>query len=343
LFVVAITIQTSQGLLFDTRELTEREKQIAEKDYLSIVEKCYGRLEAKEDSGEMCDAFFAYYLNQCAALDNLLSYCDIDYYKNNYVNPVRDYEFTRYNQQGCIKQNQTFMDLVFCEDYINIPGEAERRFLKTLTNKSHLIIPSATLYTTDYNSEIFGEVMNNYTYPIEFTHILAGFNYTNGSAVDFDHVFTQDSIIKPGHKSGFWFFFENPLPKNTRFTLTSEFQRSNVSLPGKLLLTVTNPGNRMSNHTPIGTTDAIQTDSGKISGNITNLGNLTASNVQINAIFYDASGKVVDIDSEYVNIGIGLLPRKSQSFSMQPLLNYEYMDKVVSYQLNAESREYSSK
>lgn len=79
LFIVAITIQTSQSILFDTRELTEREKQIAEKDYLSIVEKCYGRLEAKENSGEMCDAFLAYYLNQCAALDNLLSYCAIDF------------------------------------------------------------------------------------------------------------------------------------------------------------------------------------------------------------------------------------------------------------------------
>lgn len=257
------------------------------------------------------------------------------------MNPVRDYEFARYNQQGCIKQNQTFMDLVFCEDYINIPGEAERRFLKTLTDKPHLIIPSATLYTTDYNSEIFGEVMNNYTYPIRFTHILAGFNYTNGSAIDVDHVITRDSIIKPGHKSGFWFFYENPLPKKTKFTLTSEFQRSNVSLPEKLLLTVTNPANRMSNHIPIGITDAIQTDSGKISGNITNLGNITATNVQINAIFYDASGKVLDIDNEYINIGTGLLPGKSQPFSMQPLLNYENRDKVVSYLLNAQSSEYS--
>ena len=88
------------------------------------------------------------------ALDNLLSYCDVDHFENEFVNPVRDYEFTRYNQQGCIKQNQTFMDLVFCEDYIDIPGEGERRFLKTLANKSHLIIPSATLFTDDYNSQI---------------------------------------------------------------------------------------------------------------------------------------------------------------------------------------------
>ena len=58
--------------------------------------------------------------------------------------------------------------------------------------------------------------------------------------------------------------------------------------------------------------------------------NVTAKNVQINAIFYNANGKVVDVDTEYVNIGSGLLPGTSQSFSMEPFLNYENRDKIVS-------------
>ncbi len=335
-----INLKSLQGIIYETRNLTDMEKEIAEKDYHSIAKKCYDRLYEKEDPGEICDAFVGYYIKQCAAFDNLLSYCDIDYLDNLYANPVRDYEYTRYNQQGCINQNRTFMDLVFCEDYIDIPGEAERRFLVTMTNKSHLIIPSATLFTTDYSSEIFGEVKNNYTYPIELTHILARLDYDNGSAIDYDHEYTQDSIISPGQKSGFWFFFENPLPKNTKFNLTSEFQRSTVSLPEKLNLTITNPSNAMSNHTSVDVTYAIQTKSGKISGNITNLGNVTATNVQINAIFYDLTGKVVDVASDYVNIGIGLPPGKSQSFTIQPILHYEYIDKINSVQLNAESREY---
>ncbi len=321
-------VEISQGIFFEARNLTESEKEIAEKDYFSIAEKCYDRLEAKEDSGKTCDAFLAYYINQCAALDNLLSYCDIDYNGFQYVNPVRDYEFVRYYQQGCIKHNLTFMDSIFCEDYIDIPGEGERRFLKTLSNKSHLIIPSATLYTNDYSSEIFGEVINNYTYPIEFTQIIARLNYTNGSPIDFDHTYARDSIIKPGEKSGFWFFFENPLPKNTRFTATSEFQRSNYTLPEKLLLTVPSTGTMV-------------TGFDEISGNITNLGNITATSVQINTIFYDASGKVADVDTEYVNIGTGLLPGKSQSFSIQPVFNFEKRDEIKSYVLNAESNEYS--
>lgn len=406
--VSILATQFSFGLLFETRSLNEQEKNIAEKDYFSIIQKCYDRLEAKEDSGEVCDAFIGYYINQCAALDNLLSYCDVDYFDNEFVNPVRDYEFTRHNQQGCIKQNQTFMDLVFCEDYINIPGEGERRFLKTVTDKSHLIIPSATLFTDEYNSQVFGEIMNNYSYPIDSTQILARFNYTNGSALGFDHTYTQDSIIQPGDKSGFWFFFENPLPKSARFGLTSEFQRANVSLPEKLLLTVTYPSNKLPGTESLGKNNASEKDIGitpnifndssfsennsssnatlnatkmamehardlleatreasnathspptiinsvnsvgnppnkidKISGNITNLGNTTATNVQINAIFYDASGKVIDIDSEYVNIGIGLLAGKSQSFSIEPLFNYDYREKIVDYELNAESSEYS--
>jgi len=246
--------------------------------------------------------------------------------------------------------------------------------------------------------------MNNYTYPIESTHILARFNYTNGSTIDFDHTYPQDSIIKPGDRSGFWFFFENPLPKDTRFTATTEFQRSNVSLPEKLLLTVTNPSNKLPDQESFGQTNVPETGMGItnilenstspenvshsntalnateiamqhtldileatreasnathspptkmnslgsipnkidiISGNITNLGNTTATNVQINTIFYDASGRVIDIDSEYVNIGIGLLAGKSQSFSIEPLFNYEYRDKIASYDLNVESSEYS--
>ena len=247
--------------------------------------------------------------------------------------------------------------------------------------------------------------MNNYTYPIESTHILARFNYTNGSAIDFDHAYAQDSIIKPGDKSGFWFFFENQLPKDTRFTATTEFQRSNVSLPEKLLITVTNPSNKLPDQESFGKTNASETDIrintnilensssaendsrsnaalnatktamehtldlleatreassathspptimnspgsppnkiDKISGNITNLGNTTATNVQINTIFYDASGRVIDIDREYVNIGIGLLAGKSQSFIIEPLFNYDYRDKIVSYELNVESSEYS--
>jgi hypothetical protein len=330
-----INLETSQGMIFEARNLTDSEKQIAEKDFLSIIKKCHEKLELKEDSGEICDAFIAYYLTQCDTLDNLLSYCDV-YLPDDlgYGNPIREYDYMRGYQEGCINQNRTITEKIFCEDYIDIPGESERRFLETLTNKSHLIIPSATLYTNEYNSQVFGEVMNNYTYPIEFTQIHARFNYTNGSAIDFDHDYTQDSIIKPGEKSGFWFFFENPLPKTTRFAATTEFQRSNTSLPEKLLVTVTYPDNTMSIHSSVGA-------NGKISGNITNLGNITATSVRINAIFYDVNGKVSDVNTEYVNIGTGLLPGKSQSFSMQPILHYEKRDKIVSYLLNAESNEYS--
>ena len=396
--------QFSSGLLFEGRNLTDTEKEVAEKDYFSIVKNCYDRLEAREDTGVVCDAFIGYYINQCDALDNLLSYCNIDYV-DRYVNPLWEYEYSRYNQQGCIERNQTFMDVVFCDDYIEIPGEGERRFLKTLTNKSHLIIPSATLFTDDYSSQIFGEVMNNYSYPIESTHILARLNYTNGSVIDFHNGYTQDSIINPGDKSGFWFYFENPLPKETRFTATTEFQKLNVSLPEKLLVTVTYPSNKLPGQESFGQTNEHQTDMGsttnnlenytsaennsrssatlnateiamqhtldlleatreasnathsppttmnilgsapnkidRISGNVTNLGNITATNVQINTIFYDATGRVIDIDSEHVNIGTGIHAGKSQSFSIEPFFNYDYRDKIVSYDLNVESSEYS--
>jgi len=70
------------------------------------------------------------------------------------------------------------------------------------------------------------------------------------------------------------------------------------------------------------------------------LGNITATSVRINAIFYDATGKVADVNTDYVNIGTGLLPGKSQSFSVQPILNYEKRDEIMSYVLNAESSEY---
>ena len=63
--------QFSLGLLFEARTLTDQEKTIAEKDYLSIIQKCNEKINAKIDSGAVCDAFMGYYINQCQALDNV--------------------------------------------------------------------------------------------------------------------------------------------------------------------------------------------------------------------------------------------------------------------------------
>jgi len=50
--------QFSFGLLFEARTLTDQEKTIAEKDYLSIIQKCNEKINAKIDLGAVCDALW---------------------------------------------------------------------------------------------------------------------------------------------------------------------------------------------------------------------------------------------------------------------------------------------
>lgn len=322
----SIGVQFSNGLSFEARNLTDSEKSIAERDYLSIIQKCNDKLKSKTDTGEICDAFMGYFISQCEALDDLLSFCDIQSTDDLVVgiNPLLNYDIDRRYQEGCLKQDKFITELIICEDYLNIPGAAAERFKQTVTTKPHVIIPSSKIYTDSLSSKIFGEVLNNFTYPIEFVRIFAQVNDSNGKTIDIKHTNTYGSYLKPGQRAGFWLLFENPIPEQSNYTLTSEFKKSERILPEKLQLQVNNfviPS--------------------LITGNITNLGNVTATNVEISAIFYDWNHIVVDTNSDYVNIEEGILPGEQANFDLTPIINSQNSDRITSYALNVQSSEYS--
>ena len=74
LLIEVTSVPISFGLTFNARGTTEEEKNIAERDYLSVMHKCNERLSSRLDSGPTCDAFMGYYLQQCEKMDNLISY-----------------------------------------------------------------------------------------------------------------------------------------------------------------------------------------------------------------------------------------------------------------------------
>jgi hypothetical protein len=321
--VLILGIQVSFGLLFETRTLNEQEKNIAEKDYLSIIQKCVDKINAKVDSGAICDAFMGYYINQCQVLDNLLSYCDIkspDEIVS--LNPLLAYEVPRSAQQRCIKQPDRQLETI-CEDYLNIPGLAEKRFKIFDSTKKHVHIPSAKVYTNIFSPKIFGEVVNNFSYPIESVHIFARIDDVSGNTTTYKHAYTEDNFLKPGQKSGFWLSLDDPVAENNIYSLTSVFQNTTQLLQEKLQLKVNDP------------------NYSSVTGSITNLGNISATNVKVTGIFYDKNHEVVDTGSNYVNLEGGILPGQQVSFSLTPTFNSENSDRIVSYELNVQSSQYS--
>jgi hypothetical protein len=203
LIVQGTNLPNSFALLFDARPMTQEEKNIAERDYSSIINHCNNRVVSRSESGPVCDAFMSYFSEQCNKLDNLLSYCNLPGSLDTVFLPlVTYYEFARAVQQGCLRHQQISQDLI-CEEYINTFGSVADGYKRVLNTYPHIQIPHSTPYQDVSFSSIIGEVVNNYSHPIESPQILATFYDSHGDVVETKHKYAQDNYLKPGQPSGF--------------------------------------------------------------------------------------------------------------------------------------------
>ena len=131
-------------------------------------------------------------------------------------------------------------------------------------------------YQMSYYSSIIGEVVNNYSHPIESPQILATFYDSHGDIVETEHEYAQDNYLKPGQPSG---FIMSLIPSNTKFVLTTIFKNSSINKLPYLNLNVTT-----TNMNPV-----------QVLGTVTNMGTNLTSNVEVTGIFYDKDHNVIDI------------------------------------------------
>ena len=181
------------------------------------------------------------------------------------------------------------------------------------------------LYSALHSGTIVGEFLNNFTYPIEDVRITASVYDKNGLPVATGQYNANDYQIKPGSRSGFHVFLHEKLPNNSKYTLTTSFEKSEDDKLEALLLSV-----NTNSKGPAG--------SYKVLGEVINQGPNNTNSVKVSGIFYDKDHKVVDVDYTYTNPDI-ITANKKAPFDLS--FYTDNAEKIKSVALNVQSDEYS--
>jgi hypothetical protein len=180
------------------------------------------------------------------------------------------------------------------------------------------------LYSALNKDTIVGEVLNNFSYPIELVRITATVYDKNGVIIATGDKYVNDYLIKPGNRSGFDIFLDETLPSKSKYTLTTSFKRSEDDKPEALQLSVGK--NSKSSNTF------------RVLGEIMNQGKNDANAVKVSAIFYDEKHKVIDTDYVFTNPDI-ISPNKKAPFEFS--LYVDNPEKIKSMAFNVQSDEFS--
>lgn len=180
------------------------------------------------------------------------------------------------------------------------------------------------LYSALRTDTIVGEVLNNFSYPIDLVRITASVYDKNGVIAATGDTYVNDYQIKPGNRSGFDIFLDKKLPNNSKYTLTTSFKESEDNKPAALQLSV-GKGSKASNNF-------------KVQGEVLNQGKNDAHSVKVSVIFYDKDHKVVDADYKYTNPDI-IGPNKKAPFEFS--FYSDNSKNIKSMAFNVQSDEYS--
>jgi len=180
------------------------------------------------------------------------------------------------------------------------------------------------LYSALNKDTIVGEVLNNFSYPIELVRITATVYDKNDIIVATGDKYVNDYLIKPGSRSGFDIFLDETLPSHTKYTLTTSFEQSEDDKPEALQLSVGKNSKGSNNF--------------RVLGEVMNQGENAANSVKVSAIFYDEKPKVIDTDYVFTNPDI-ISPNKKAPFEFS--FYVDNPEKIKSMAFNVQSDEYS--
>ncbi len=180
------------------------------------------------------------------------------------------------------------------------------------------------LYSALNKDTIVGEMLNNFSYPIELVRITVTVYDKNGVIVATGDKYVNDYLIKPGSRSGFDIFLDETLPSKSKYTLTTSFEKSENDKPEALQLSVGK--------------NSKSTNTFRVLGEVMNQGKNDANAVKVSAIFYDEKHKVVDTDYVFTNPDI-ISPNKKASFEFS--FYVDNPEKIKFMAFNVQSDEYS--
>lgn len=184
--------------------------------------------------------------------------------------------------------------------------------------------PGPKIFSTLDKDTIVGEVLNNFSYPIELVRITATVYDKNDVIIGTGDKYVNDYLIKPGNRSGFDIFLDKTIPSNSKYTLTTSFEKSDDDRPEALLLSV-GKNYKFSN-------------SFRVFGEVLNQGQNTANAVKVTAIFYDQKHDVIDTGYVFTNPDI-ISPNTKAPFEFS--FYTDNPDKIRTMAFNVQSEEYS--
>lgn len=180
------------------------------------------------------------------------------------------------------------------------------------------------LYSALIKDTIVGEVLNNFSYPIELVRITATAYDKNGVIVATGDKYVNDYLLKPGTRSGFDIFLDETLPSNSKYILSTSFEKSEENKTEALQLSV-GKNSKTSNGF-------------RVLGEVMNQGKNDANAVKVSAIFYDEEHKVIDTDYVYTNPD-RISPNKKAPFEFS--FYVDNPEKIKYLAFNVQSNEYS--
>jgi hypothetical protein len=180
------------------------------------------------------------------------------------------------------------------------------------------------LYSALNKDTIVGEVLNNFSYPIELVRITATVYDKNGVIIATGDKYVNDYLLKPASRSGFDIFLDETLPSKSKYTVITSFEKSEDDRPEALQLSV-GKNSKSSN-------------SFRVLGEVMNQGKNDANAVKVSAIFYDEKHKVINTDYVFTNPDI-ISPNKKAPFEFSFYLDNP--EKIKSMAFNVQSDEYS--
>lgn len=216
---------------------------------------------------------------------------------------------------------------VFNNTHAQIEIPANKQIIPSIFNKtqSEDAQPKPDiLYSALHSGTITGEVLNNFTYPIEDIRITASVYDKNGGIVATGQTYATEYNIKPDERSGFDIFLDKKLPNNSKYTLTSIFKKSEKEKPEALLLNVG--------------TNSKSSGIFRVLGEVTNQGQDDANSVKVSGIFYDKDHKVLYVNYTYTIPDI-ISPYKKAPFDLS--FYTDHPENIKSMALNVQSDEYS--
>lgn len=174
---------------------------------------------------------------------------------------------------------------------------------------------------------IVGEIQNNSNHPVRFVEITATLYDSQNKVLGKSSGYALIDVMKSGEKSPFHLLFTNLADvHNIASYRLSVSSQATTDKPRSLEVAVGN-----------GYTDI--NGMYHLVGEVTNKGDKTATFVEVDAAFYDSSGRVVDVASGYTNPE-NIQAGDKQSFELITLGPNSKLIKTAS--VNAESTEYAN-